>query len=61
MRDKATYDLSYNIDPSGKIGEYKWYSTFVNDASANPASYWESQQKAINKTYGNLFDKIKGN
>lgn len=61
MRDKATYDLSYNIDPSGKIGEYKWYSTFVNDVNANPASYWESQQKAINKTYGNLFDKIKGN
>ena len=61
MRDKATYDLSYNIDPSGKIGEYKWYSTFVNDAAANPASYWESQQKAINKTYNNLFEKIKGN
>lgn len=61
MRDKATYDLSYNIDPSGKIGEYKWYSTFVNDASANPASYWESQQKAINKTYNNLFDKIINN
>ncbi|MBP3292219.1 MAG: hypothetical protein J6N32_00545 [Clostridia bacterium] len=61
MCDKATYDLSYNIDPSGKIGEYKWYSTFVNDAAANPASYWESQQKAINKTYNNLFEKIKGN
>ena len=61
MRDKATYDLSYNIDPSGKIGEYKWYSTFVNDTTTNPASYWESQQKAINKTYGNLFDKIINN
>ena len=51
MREKAIYDLSYNVDPSGSLGEYKYFSKFVTDLSANPASYSQSIMKVLNKTY----------
>ena len=35
MREKAICDLSYNVDPSGQLGEYKYYSKFVNDLNAS--------------------------
>ena len=61
MREKAMCDLSYNVDPSGTLGEYKYFSKFVNDPNANPASYSASIMKMLNKTYQKMMDQINGN
>ena len=60
MREKAIYDLSYNVDPSGSLGEYKYYSKFVTDLSANPASYSQSIMKVLNKTYEKMLKQMEG-
>jgi hypothetical protein len=58
MREKAICDLSYNVDPSGSLGEYKYFAKFVNDPSANPASYSASIMKVLNKTYQKMLDQM---
>ncbi len=58
MREKAICDLSYNVDPSGSLGEYKYFAKFVNDPSANPASYSASIMKVLNKTYQKMMDQM---
>ena len=60
MREKAIYDLSYNVDPSGTLGEYKYFSKFVTDLSANPASYSQSIMKVLNKTYEKMLKQMEG-
>ena len=61
MREKAICDLSYNVDPSGTLGEYKYFSKFVNDLNASPASYSASIMKVLNKTYQKMADQMAGN
>ena len=58
MREKAICDLSYNVDPSGSLGEYKYFAKFVNDPSASPASYSASIMKVLNKTYQKMMDQM---
>lgn len=58
MREKAICDLSYNVDPSGSLGEYKYFAKFVNDPSASPASYSASIMKVLNKTYQKMLDQM---
>lgn len=60
MREKAIYDLSYNVDPSGTLGEYKYFSKFVTDLSANPASYSQSIMKVLNKSYEKMLKQMNG-
>jgi ABC-type glycerol-3-phosphate transport system substrate-binding protein len=61
MREKAICDLSYNVDPSGMLGEYKYFSKFVNDLNASPASYSASISKVLNKNYEKMMNQINGN
>ena len=61
MREKAMCDLSYNVDPSGTLGEYKYFSKFVNDLNASPASYSASIQKVLNKSYEKMLNQMNGN
>lgn len=58
MRDKATYDLSYNIDPSGKLSDYKYYSYFFTKKNADIASYYASVGQQIKDKYAELYDTI---
>ena len=60
MRDKATYDISYNIDPSGKISNFAYYAVFFNDTTASPASHWGSAGESITTAYDKLFNEIVG-
>ncbi|MBQ2546486.1 MAG: hypothetical protein II557_09370 [Clostridia bacterium] len=60
MREKAICDLSYNVDPSGMLGEYKYFAKFVNDPTASPASYAQSIMKVVNKTYQKMLDQMNG-
>ena len=60
MREKAICDLSYNVDPSGQLGEYKYFSKFVNDLNASPASYSASIMKVLNKSYQKMMDQLGG-
>lgn len=58
MRDKATYDVSYNIDPADKLADHKYYRTFFSDTSVSPASYWQSVGTAITTAYEDLYKNI---
>lgn len=61
MRDNAVYDLSYNVDPSGELAKYKYYSTFMNNTSINPSSYWESKKSQIVTSFEKLFELANNN
>ena len=58
MRSLQTYDLSYNIDPSGKLANYAYYSYFMQKKDANVASYYEKIIKAVEKKYSAMYDLI---
>ncbi len=58
MRSLQTYDLSYNIDPSGKLANYAYYSYFMQKKDANVASYYEKVIKAVEKKYSAMYDLI---
>ena len=58
MRSLQTYDLSYNIDPSGKLANYAYYSYFMQKQDANVASYYEKIINAVEKKYGAMYDLI---
>jgi len=60
MRDLATYDLSYNIDPSGKLTEGAQYRTFNQKKSADLSSWWAANKDAIQTKYDELFAQITG-
>ena len=61
MRDLATYDLSYNIDPSGLLSNYAYYSYFMNKDSADVASRWAEIDESIKAEYGELYDTVLKN
>lgn len=58
MRSLQTYDLSYNIDPSGKLANYAYYSYFMKKQDANVASYYEKSITAIEKKYSAMYELI---
>lgn len=57
MRDLATYDFSYNFDPSGKLTGFAHYSQFNKSQSADLASWWGKNQVAIQSAFDDLFAK----
>ncbi len=60
MRDKATYDLSYNLDPSGKLSGYAYYSYFMTKNNADAASYYASIKEKVETGYAQLFEEATG-
>ena len=55
MRDLATYDVSFNIDPSATISQYRYYKYFLDNNTANVASYYESVKTMVEENYAKLF------
>lgn len=60
MRDRATYDLSYNLDPSGKLSAYAYYSYFMTKNSADVSSYYTSIKEKVETGYAQLFEEAIG-
>lgn len=60
MRDAATYDISYNIDPSGLMHSHSYYAYFVNNKDANGASRWASVGDAIQTSWDELYQAAAG-
>lgn len=58
MRALETYDLSYNIDPSGKLANYAYYSYFMQKKDANVASRYEKIISAVEKKYSDMYELI---
>jgi len=58
MRSLATYDLSYNIDPSKKLADYAYYSYYMQKKDANVASYYEKIIKTVEKKYQSMYELI---
>lgn len=58
MRDAATYDLSYNIDPSGTLSNYAYYSYFMQQGSADVASRYAQISERIEESYSKLYDSV---
>ena len=58
MRDAATYDLSYNIDPSGTLSNYAYYSYFMQQSSADVASRYAQISERIEESYSKLYDSV---
>ncbi len=57
--DTAKYDLTKYIDPSnGMIGQYKLIYSLIQQKSANMASAWAGVKEAVEKSYGDFFDKV---
>ncbi len=59
MRSLETYELSYNIDPSGKLASYSYYSYFMQKKDANVASRYEAVIDSIEKKYVELYELVK--
>ena len=60
MRGAATYDISYNIDPSGLMHSHSYYAYFVNNKDANGASRWASVGDAIQTSWDELYQAAAG-
>jgi hypothetical protein len=60
MRDLATYDFSYNIDPSGKLTNNGQYRLFNQQQRADLSSWWAANKDAIQTSYDNFFAQITG-
>ncbi len=58
MREFATYDFSYNIDPSGKLTGFAQYSQFNQTKNPDVASWWAKNKEAIQKAYDNLYAQV---
>ncbi len=58
MRDLATYDLSYNIDPSGMLASYAYYSYFMSNGSADVASRYAAIKDSVETAYADLWNQI---
>lgn len=56
MRDVATYDPSYNLDPSQLLANYAWYSYFLTENSTSFSSRYESTIGKIETAYQQLWD-----
>ena len=56
MRDRATYDLSFNIDPSNKLTNYGYYGYFMQKKTTDLASYYAKNESKIVSKYQELFD-----
>lgn len=60
MRDNATYDLSYNLDPAKLLSDYKWYSYFFTNQNSL-SSRWESTREKLENAYADLWDTATQN
>ena len=60
MRELATYDFSYNIDPSGKLTNNGQYRQFNQKQNADVASWWAENKEAIQKAYDELYAQVTG-
>ena len=60
MRDRATYDLSFNIDPSNKLTNYGYYGYFMQKKTADLASYYAKNESKILTKYQELFEAAIG-
>ena len=56
MRDRATYDLSFNIDPSNKLTNYGYYGYFMQKQTTDLASYYAKNESKIISKYQELYD-----
>ncbi len=62
MRDMAVYDVSYNLDPSGKLVQYStYYKHFLDTMSADTASWNASEGPGIKEKYDDLWKQVAGN
>lgn len=58
MREKATYDLSYNIDPSKLLANHKWYKYCIDQNDDSVASRYESVHEMIETAYTELWQAV---
>ena len=61
MRDLATYDFSYNIDPSGVLTNNGHYRSFNQQQNANLASWYAANKESIQLAYDDLYKQITEN
>ena len=61
MRDLATYDFSYNIDPSGVLTNNGQYRSFNQQQNANLASWYAANKESIQLAYDDLYKQITEN
>lgn len=61
MRDAATYDLSYNIDPSGMLSNYAYYSYYMQQGSADVASRYAQISERVEQSYAKLYESVVNN
>jgi len=55
---EGIYDITGNVDPSGKIQNYKLISELFNKKSNDLASSWAAVEIAVTEAYNNLYDEI---
>lgn len=60
MRENATYDLSYNLDPAKLLADHKWYSYFFT-SDKSISSRWESTREKLENAYADLWDAATKN
>ncbi len=58
MRDRATYDLAYNIDPAKSIANMAYYNGVLNSADGSIASYYAKVGEKIETAYAELWAQI---
>ncbi len=61
MRKMAMYDVSYNLDPSGKLITYStYYKHFLDTKSTDVASWYASEGPGIVEKYNELWKQVAG-
>ncbi len=58
MRDKATYDLAYNIDPAKAIADMAYYRGVLSSSDGSIASYYAKMGEKIETAYADLWAQI---
>ena len=58
MRDSAVYDVSYNMDPSGKLRTVSaYYKHFLDTKSTDVASWYAAEGPGIIAKYDELWEQ----
>lgn len=58
MRENMTYEVSYNLDPSGKLTDLAYYRYFITNKSTDTASYWAKNSEKIINSYSDFLASV---
>lgn len=58
MRENMTYEVSYNLDPSGKLTDLAYYRYFITNKSTDTASYWAKNSEKIINSYSDFLESV---